>query len=212
MGHNLIGAEKLVGVHPDLVRVIERAARECPIPLRVLDGVRTIEDQKRHVASGASQTMKSKHLPQADGYGHAVDIAPYFDLDGDGEVSSPELFSWQLYHRIAPYIKAAAKAEGVRLVWGGDWKSFKDGPHWELADPWSFATLLGGAGPYQEETAFNSRGMQTAGAGLGGAGLIAVLASMNPLTVAVLAAALIVAALVFVGPARIQKFIDGRMQ
>ena len=31
-------------------------------------------------------------------------------------------------------MKAAAKKEGVLLEWGGDWKTFKDGPHFQL--PW----------------------------------------------------------------------------
>jgi len=64
--------------------------------------------------------------------GHAVDIAPMLDTDGDGdkEVS----WSWPHYNRLAVFIKQAAKDCGVTLTWGGDWRSFKDGPHWEL-DP-----------------------------------------------------------------------------
>ena len=65
--------------------------------------------------------MNSRHLT-----GHAVDIAP---LDDDGEVS----WAWPLYHQLAPVVKQAAKDLGVDLEWGGDWRSLKDGPHWQLS-------------------------------------------------------------------------------
>ena len=42
------------------------------------------------------------------------------------------MYAWPLYHKLAPVIKAAAANEKVAIVWGGDWRSFKDGPHWEL--------------------------------------------------------------------------------
>jgi peptidoglycan L-alanyl-D-glutamate endopeptidase CwlK len=38
-----------------------------------------------------------------------------------------------LFHIIAAAMKRAANELGVKVVWGGDWKSFKDGPQWELA-------------------------------------------------------------------------------
>ena len=113
---------KLQGVHPDLRRVMDRALQEAAIDFRVLEGLRTVTRQKQLVASGASQTMRSRHLT-----GHAVDIAP---LVG-GKVS----WDWPLYYRLAPAVKLAAQAEGVPIEWGGDWTSFKDGPHWQL--PWA---------------------------------------------------------------------------
>lgn len=116
---------RLQGVHPDLVRVIKRAAQLSPIEFRVLEGLRTRERQAELVKQGASRTMASRHLT-----GHAVDIAPYLDTDGDGdrEIS----WHWPHYRRLAPWIKDAAAQEHVRLSWGGDWTSFVDGPHWEL--------------------------------------------------------------------------------
>lgn len=53
-----------------------------------------------------------------------MDIAP---IDAAEKVS----WDWSRYHKLAPIVKAAPKAEGVALEWGGDWKSFKDGPHWQ---------------------------------------------------------------------------------
>ncbi len=117
---------KLEGAHPDLAKVIIRAAALSPVDFTVLEVLRTPARQRDLVAKGASKTMKSRHLPGADGKSRAVDIAP---LDG-GQVS----WAWPVYHKLAPIIKQAAKDEGVPIEWGGDWRTFKDGPHWQL--PW----------------------------------------------------------------------------
>jgi peptidoglycan L-alanyl-D-glutamate endopeptidase CwlK len=87
----------------------------------VLEGRRTLARQEVLLKNKATKTLNSRHLT-----GHAVDLAP---MVGDG-VS----WDWPLYHRLAKIIKAAAVAENVPLTWGGDWRTFKDGPHWEL--PW----------------------------------------------------------------------------
>lgn len=111
---------KLAEVHADLVKVVRLAALTAPLPFVVLEGLRSVERQKQLVASGASQTMRSRHLT-----GHAVDIAP---LGANGQVS----WDWPLYHRLAPAVKQAAEELGVKVTWGGDWASFRDGPHWQL--------------------------------------------------------------------------------
>lgn len=121
------GEAKLAGVHPDLVRVIRRAAA-MGARFAVLEGPRTLERQKLLVARGASKTMKSRHIPAANGFGHAVDIAP---LEDDGDIS----WAWPDYYPLARAVKAAAEAEKVPIEWGGDWRTFKDGPHWQL--PWA---------------------------------------------------------------------------
>lgn len=118
---------KLNGVHPDLVRVIVRAATLAPFRFRITEGMRTLERQKQLVAQGKSWTMNSRHLT-----GHAVDLVPYIDYDKDGDIDGNDLYAWPLYYKLAPIIKEAAKIEGVKLDWGGDWKSKKDGPHWQL--------------------------------------------------------------------------------
>lgn len=110
---------RLQGLHPDLVRVVKRAAATSSLQFTVLEGMRTLARQKQLVAQGASKTMNSRHLT-----GHAIDIAPVLG----GKVS----WDWPLYHRLAPIVKAAAAAEGVQIEWGGDWRTFKDGPHWQL--------------------------------------------------------------------------------
>jgi peptidoglycan L-alanyl-D-glutamate endopeptidase CwlK len=112
--------DSLKGIHRDLRRVMDRALQESPIDFTVIEGLRTKERQAQLVKQGASKTMNSRHIT-----GHAVDLLPH-GPDGKGA------FDWPLYHKLAPAVKAAARAEGVALVWGGDWKSFKDGPHFEL--------------------------------------------------------------------------------
>jgi peptidoglycan L-alanyl-D-glutamate endopeptidase CwlK len=111
--------ERLQGVHPDLVRVVERAIDLTPVDFTVLEGLRSPERQQTLVASGASQTLNSRHIT-----GHAVDLGAWVDNQVD--------WSWPLYHKIANAMKAAANELGVAIVWGGDWKTFKDGPHFEL--------------------------------------------------------------------------------
>lgn len=113
--------QKLEGVRPELVAVVVRAAEKSDLEFRVLEGLRTMERQRQLVASGASKTLRSRHLT-----GHAVDLAPL----ENGNVS----WAWPLYYRLAPIVKAAAAELGTPIEWGGDWRTFKDGPHWQL--PW----------------------------------------------------------------------------
>lgn len=117
----------LQGIHPDLRRVMDRTLQEAPFAFVVTEGLRTVARQEELVRIGASKTMNSRHIT-----GHAVDLVPYVDVDKDGKVETEEMYAWPLYHKLAPYIKSAATKEGVDIVWGGDWRTFKDGPHWEL--------------------------------------------------------------------------------
>lgn len=111
---------RLRGVHPDLVAVVKRAIGITDVDFTVLEGLRTVERQATLVASGASRTMRSRHIT-----GHAVDLGAYVD----GRVA----WDWPLYYRIAKAMKSAARDLGVAIEWGGDWTTFKDGPHWQLA-------------------------------------------------------------------------------
>ncbi|WP_309646607.1 M15 family metallopeptidase [Phenylobacterium sp.] len=111
--------DRLQGVHPDLVRVMKRAISCSTLDFSIIEGMRTLATQKKYFAAGATRTMNSRHLT-----GHAVDVAPYVD----GVIR----WDWPLYYEMAKVIKKAAAEEKVPVQWGGDWKSFKDGPHWEL--------------------------------------------------------------------------------
>ncbi len=111
--------DRLSGVHPDLVRVVKRAIEITTVDFAVLEGVRSKSRQEQLVKAGASQTMNSRHLT-----GHAVDLGAY--------VSGSVRWDWPLYHKIAAAMKQAASELGVPLEWGGDWRTFKDGPHFQL--------------------------------------------------------------------------------
>jgi peptidoglycan L-alanyl-D-glutamate endopeptidase CwlK len=124
---------RLEGVHHDLVHVVRKAASFGEMSFIVTEGLRTEERQKKLLAAGASQTMRSRHLT-----GHAVDLAVLVD----GEVR----WDWPLYDKLGELMKRAARSlePPVPLEWGGDWKTFRDGPHFQLPrglypDPQPFA-------------------------------------------------------------------------
>lgn len=109
----------LTGVHPALVAVVERAIVKSPVDFMITEGLRSSDRQAALVAAGASRTQRSRHLT-----GHAVDVAALVD----GQVR----WDWPLYGRIAAAFKAAATELETPIVWGGDWKTLRDGPHFEL--------------------------------------------------------------------------------
>lgn len=113
-------AEKnLIGVHPDLVKVIRKAIILTDIDFTVTEGVRTLARQKQLLAAGATRTLNSRHLT-----GHAVDLA--------ARVGKTIRWDWPLYEKLAAHVLDAAEELSVPVIWGGSWKTFKDGPHFEL--------------------------------------------------------------------------------
>jgi peptidoglycan L-alanyl-D-glutamate endopeptidase CwlK len=109
--------QRLSGVHPDLVAVVKRAIQITEQDFTVLEGIRNINRQRELVKAGKSETLNSRHLT-----GHAVDLAPW-----------PISWEWDGFYAIADAMKQAAEELGVDLEWGGDWKSFPDGPHFQLS-------------------------------------------------------------------------------
>jgi peptidoglycan LD-endopeptidase CwlK len=71
------------------------------------------------IESGASQILNSRHLT-----GHAVDLGAWVDDQVE--------WSWPLYHKINAAMQEASKLVGVPIEWGGNWRTFKDGPHFQL--------------------------------------------------------------------------------
>lgn len=110
---------RLIGVHPALTAVVEVAITRTPVDFMITEGLRTAERQAALVKAGASRTTRSRHLT-----GHAVDVAALVE----GQVR----WDWPLYGRIAQAFKAAAWDLKTPLIWGGDWKTLRDGPHFEL--------------------------------------------------------------------------------
>lgn len=113
--------QRLHGVHDDLVAVVKRAIGLTVVDFGVTEGMRTLERQRELVAKGASQTMRSRHLT-----GHAVDLVAY--------IGTEVRWDWPLYDKIADAMKEAALELDTPLEWGGDWRTLRDGPHFQL--PW----------------------------------------------------------------------------
>jgi len=141
--------DKLEGVNPKLVAVVQKAILLTKIDFGVTYGLRTVEEQEKLVAAGRSQTMKSKHIT-----GHAVDLMAYVDGKGCWELN--------VYDDLADAMAKAARDEGVAIRWGAAWhindirmykgtmeqamldyidlrrsegkRPFIDGPHFELME------------------------------------------------------------------------------
>lgn len=109
----------LVGVHSDLVKVVELAITRTPIDFAITEGLRTKERQVQLVAKGASKTLNSRHIT-----GHAIDFACF--------IGKEVRWDWALYNQVGPVFEECAKELGIPIVWGGRWRSFPDGPHVEL--------------------------------------------------------------------------------
>jgi len=99
---------ELNGVNDALVRVVKRAIQITPVDFAVVDGLRTLEEQKRYVATGASQTLNSRHLT-----GHAVDLAAF--------VGNKARWELDLLCKVAEAMRFAASECEVPLRWGGHW-------------------------------------------------------------------------------------------
>lgn len=112
---------KLEGVDERLIRVATLALQLSPVDFGITEGVRTLERQKELVKAGASRTLKSKHLE-----GKAIDVVAY--------VGSKVAWDWPLYEKIAKAFRQAAEELDIKIVWGGSWTTFKDGPHFQLED------------------------------------------------------------------------------
>ncbi|WBT05543.1 M15 family metallopeptidase [Brevundimonas vesicularis] len=110
---------RLVGVHLALTAVVEAAITRTPVDFMITEGLRTAERQAALIKAGANRTTRSRHLT-----GHAVDVAALVE----GQVR----WDWPLYGRITQAFKAAALDLKTPLIWGGDWKSLRNGPHFEL--------------------------------------------------------------------------------
>ncbi len=99
---------RLEGVNDKLVKVVKSAIDYTKIDFGVTCGLRTIEEQKELVESGASQTMNSKHLD-----GNAVDLVAYV---------GPKI-CWELnvYDDVADAMKTAAMEHDLSIRWGAAW-------------------------------------------------------------------------------------------
>ena len=128
---------ELLGVHPDMIIVVTTAITTLPkgLDATVFDGLRTLPEQSENVRRGVSKTMDSKHLPQPDGYGHAVDVVPLIDgrLMWDSDDPKIQKKVDQAYHDIDMAMTKASQLHNIEVengfqLWG--W----DKPHWQLSE------------------------------------------------------------------------------
>lgn len=109
----------LFGVHADLVNVVNRAIEISTVEFVITQGLRTAEQQEQDVKSGHSETKDSRHL-----FGMAVDVAAV----AGGQVT----WDWPFYMKIADAFLQAGAELNVAIIWGGSWKTLRDGCHFEL--------------------------------------------------------------------------------
>jgi peptidoglycan L-alanyl-D-glutamate endopeptidase CwlK len=195
--------KNMKGIHPDLRLVLDKALQDSPLDFVVIEGLRTKERQKQLVASGASERLDSRHIT-----GHAVDLLPI------GPNGKPA-FDWPLYDQLGPAVKKAANDLGIELDWGGDWKKFKDGPHFELdraaypAEEWT----TGDKPPAPRTSAAQSTTVQAsavqivsgAGAGIAAVGGLDGTAQI----VALVFAGVVMLAALWIMRERLRKWADG---
>ena len=139
--------EKMKGVHPKLIELMKKAICDSPYDFKIIQGLRTAEYQNSLYQQGRTKpgkivtkldgyNKKSNHQAKADGYGHAVDIAVCGHYDQNGNyvksTTDAEMFDNKKLVEISRHVKAVAKEMGLEIVWGGDWKTLYDTPHYEL--------------------------------------------------------------------------------
>lgn len=132
--------KSLQGIHPNLVKVMQEAIKTSPIDFTITDGVRTLEQQKALYAQGRTKLgpivtyadgvkNKSNHQVKADGYGHAIDLYPFFL----GQIQLNHKDTIKNLRIIADHIQKVANQLGIKITRGIDWKKPFDAPHYELA-------------------------------------------------------------------------------
>jgi len=111
--------EKLESCHTDLIRLFNEVIkyRDCTI----LCGRREKAEQDRLFKEGKSQVQypNSKHSRFPS---RAVDAVPY-PIDWD---NIPR------FREFGGFVLGMAAAMKIPVEWGGQWKNFKDYPHYQL--------------------------------------------------------------------------------
>lgn len=139
--------KKLRGVHPAVAakaRQLVTNAYKKGISVIITQGLRTIEEQNELYAQG--RTKPGKIVTNAKGgysyhnFGLAFDFAI---LKDDGSVSWNVDDKWK---------RVGAIGKSLGLEWGGDWKDFKDYPHFQYTFGLSLADLRAGKRPQEEYT------------------------------------------------------------
>ncbi|WP_064608612.1 M15 family metallopeptidase [Streptobacillus moniliformis] len=131
--------QKMENIHPKLIRLMEKVIANSPYDFKITQGLRTAEYQNQLYQQGRTvkgsivtncdgYIKKSNHQAKSSGYGHAIDICLYIPNEKDIK----KLYDVSKLTAIANVFKKYAIDRGLNVSWGGDWKSFKDYPHFEL--------------------------------------------------------------------------------
>lgn len=116
---------KLNSCDPKLIEIVRELALTHDFV--VCCGHRSKEEQDQAFKSGNSKVKfpNSKHnsLPSK-----AVDLAPC-----SKEGRAIDWGNLKAFDELANAFKAIAEGKDTQIVWGGDWLSFKDKPHFELS-------------------------------------------------------------------------------
>jgi hypothetical protein len=100
--------DRLFGVDPRLVAVVNSAIGITKVDFGVTEGLRTRETQEAYVKAGKSQTMNSKHLT-----GEAVDLVAF--------VRNKVSWELNLYDEIGEAMRIGALEHDLPLRWGAAW-------------------------------------------------------------------------------------------
>ena len=109
---------RMMGVHPQLIALFKKVIAASDDDFGIVSGVRTVAEQREKVRLGYSHTMHSYHLPQSDGYGHAMDFAPWVNAALSFDTGKIGLARFK---RIGMLFEKTAKDMGIKIVWGGRW-------------------------------------------------------------------------------------------
>lgn len=105
----------LAGLMPEMVQIVKRAIQLTTQDFAVYETLRSPMRQQEMVAKGTSKTLKSKHLRQADGFAHAMDLVPW--------INNALAWDWDGCYKIALAVDLAATEPGFtdNIRWGGAW-------------------------------------------------------------------------------------------
>lgn len=153
MAYNLSNRSKtrLEGVHPFLIETIELAISNSPddFGIPMYGGLRTSSDQQKLYNKGRTKESiekgekpvtytdgirkKSNHQMK-DGYGEAFDIYIYDHATSKASWNIERLTEVAIHLIKTSEIVKDSNPEykGLNLTWGGNWKRFKDYPHFQI--------------------------------------------------------------------------------
>lgn len=149
-----ISEPRVALLHPkirdEVKQLIDKVEAGFPpnIAVRVVQGLRTIEEQNKLYAQG--RTMPGKIVTNAKGgssfhnYGLAIDFAILVDKDGNGSYDD---LSWDIKadhdkDGVADWMEVVRVFEEAEWEWGGRWSSLKDYPHLQKTFGYKWQDLL----------------------------------------------------------------------